>query len=142
MPDNAQGYEGLLYYGAAGAQAGTQITDRVDVEYEVDPEIGSTTAAGDGSKVPINTGEATALGVNMTWNMIVNKNSTAIVDLLAAAATGAAIAIRYIRASGKLGLDADVILGAKQGAPLKGEQTIDFTVKALSRSQREPKLND
>lgn len=135
------GYQGLLYRGPAGSTAATQITERVDVSYEVTPTTGSTMSAGDGSSVPIQTGEATSLGVAMSFNMNVNSTSTNLVALLAAARTGAPIALRYIRSSGLLGLDADCVLSASEGAPLAGEQTVDFTVVALSKSLRTPLLN-
>lgn len=141
MGRKSMGYEGLLYYGAKGSQASTLIDQRVNVEYEMTPEIGNTTHAGDGTTVPIATGEATVLTPSITFNMIVDANSTAIVALLAAAATGGAIALRFIRSSGKLGFDCDCILSATQGAPLNGEQTIDFTVEAVSDSDRDPILN-
>ncbi len=135
------GYQGLLYQGTAGSTAATQITKRVDCTYDIDVETGSTTSAGAGSAVPINTGEATALTAKLTFNLIHDTADTSLVAMLAAAATGAAIALRFIRSSGLLGLDADCIIKATQGAPLKGEQTIDFEVVALSSSLREPLLN-
>ena len=135
------GYKGLLYYGTKGSTAATLIEARVDVDYEVSVETGSTTAAGDGTSVPINTGEATALTGKITFNMVVDDDSTAIVALMAAAATGDPIALKFIRATGKLGFDADCVISAKQGAPLKGEATIDFSVETLSASLRDPVLN-
>lgn len=135
------GYQGLLYYGTKGSTAATQITARVDVNYETAVETGSTTSAGDGSSVPINTGEATALSGKISFNMIVADDDSAVVALQAAAATGDPIALRYIRSTGKLGFDADCIISTKQGAPLKGEATMDVTVEELSASLRDPNLN-
>lgn len=135
------GYQGGLYYGTKGSTAATQITARVDVSYEIGVETGSTTEAGDGSAVPINTGEATALTPKITFNMIVADDSTAIVALLAAASTGNPIALKYIRKSGLLGFDCDCVISATQGSPLKGEATIDFAVEQVSASLRTPVLN-
>jgi|TARA_Y100000310_G_C20640368_1_gene793558 hypothetical protein len=135
------GYEGLIYYGVKGAQAATQILNCVDVSYENGVETGSTTSRGDGSSVPIETGEATLLNAKLTFNMIVDDGDAVLVALLAAARTGNAVALRYIRSSGLLGLDADCVISAKEGAPLKGEQTVDFTVEKLSASDRTPLLN-
>lgn len=135
------GYQGLLYHGTKGSTAGTLITARTDVEYEVTPETGSTTSAGDGTTVPINTGEATALTASISFTMVVADDDASIVALLAAAATGTPIALRYIRKSGLLGFDADCILSARQGSPLAGEATIEFTVEQLSSSDRTPILN-
>jgi len=135
------GYQGGLFYGTKGSEATTRISARVDVSYEISVETGSTTAAGAGTAVPINTGESTALTPSITWNMIVADDSSAIVALLAAAATGAAIAIKYVRGSGLLGFDCDCVLSVTQGSPLKGEATIDFKVEVVSSSDREPILN-
>lgn len=135
------GYQGLLYYGTKGSTASTQITKKVDASFDIDVEVGSTTSAGDGTTVPINTGEATALTGKITFNMIVDDNDTALVALRAAAATGNPVALRFIAYSGGTGLDADCIIKITQGSPLKGEQTADIEVVALSASLREPVLN-
>jgi hypothetical protein len=135
------GYQGLLYYGTKGSTAATQVLRRVDATYEIDVETGSTTSAGDGLSVPINTGEATALTGNITFNMIVDDNDTALVAFRAAAATGNPIALRFIAFSGSTGLNADCVIKMSTGAPLGGEQTVDIEVVALSSSIREPVLN-
>ena len=135
------GYQSPLYYGTKGTTAATQITARVDVTYDIGVETGSTTSAGDGSTVPINTGEATALTGTIAFNVVVDDDSAAIVALLAAAATGNPIALKFLRKTGLLGFDADCILSAKQGAPRSGDATIDFNVEALSASIRTPILN-
>lgn len=135
------GYKGGLFHGTKGSSASTRITARVDVSYEIGVETGSTTGAGAGILVPINTGEATALTPSISFNMVVADDDTAITALLAAAATGAAIALKYIRATGLLGFDCDCIISATQGSPLKGEATIDFKVEAVSDADRTPILN-
>lgn len=135
------GYQGLLYHGTKGSTAATQLLNCVDVDYENSVSTGSTTSRGDGTTVPIETGEAVSLSGKLTFNMIVDDSDSSLVALLAAARTGDPIALRYIRASGLLGLDADCIISAKEGAPLNGEQTIDFTVEKLSASLRTPVLN-
>lgn len=135
------GYQGGLFYGAKGSTASTRINARVDVSYELGVETGSTTSAGDGTAVPINTGEATALTPKITFNMIVGDDDAAIVAIMAAAATGNPIALRYVRATGLLGFDCDCIISTTQGSPLKGEATIDVSVEQVSSSLRTPILN-
>lgn len=135
------GYQGLLYYGTKGSTAATQITKRVDASFDIDVETGSTTSAGDGSAVPINTGEATALTGKITFNVIIDSADAFLVAAKAAAATGNPIALRFISYTGVTGLDADCVIKVTQGAPLKGEQTMDVEVVALSSSLREPLLN-
>lgn len=135
------GYQGRLFYGTKGSTAATAVLKRVDATFDIDVEVGSTTSAGDGSAVPINTGEAVALTGTVTFNMIVDSNDAALVAMRAAAATGNPIALRFIPYTGSTGLDADCVIKITQGAPLKGEQTADIEVVALSASLREPVLN-
>lgn len=135
------GYQAKLYYGAAGSQASTLLENTRDIKYDTTPAVGSTLRRGDGSSVPIKTGEAVTLEVSLTWTMIHDTTDTSLVALLAAAATGAAVALRFIRSSGLLGLDADCVIKASQGAPIEGEETIDFELVALSRASRTPLLN-
>ena len=135
------GYQGLLYYGTKGSTAATQVLNRVDASYDIDVETGSTTAAGDGTAVPLTTGEAVSLTGKVTFSMIVDSNDTALVALRVAAATGNPIALRFIAYSGLTGLDADCVIKITQGAPLGGEQTADIEVVALSASLRAPLLN-
>lgn len=135
------GYQGRLFYGTKGSTAATAVLKRVDASYDIDVETGSTTSAGDGTAVPINTGEATALTGTVTFNMIVDSNDAALVAMRAAAATGVPIALRFQAYTGTTGLDADCVIKITQGAPLAGEQTADIEVVALSASDREPLLN-
>lgn len=135
------GYQGQLFYGTKGSTAATRVLKRVDCSMDLDVEVGSTTSAGDGSAVPINTGEATALTGTITFNMIIDDNDAALVAMKAAAATGNPIALRFIAYTGTTGMDADCVIKITQGAPLKGEATADIEVVALSSSDREPLLN-
>lgn len=135
------GYQGRLFYGTKGSTAATPVLKRVDATYDIDVETGSTTSAGDGSAVPIATGEATVLTGTVTFNMIVDSNDAALVAMRAAAATGNPIALRFVSYTGTTGLDADCVIKITQGAPLNGEQTADIEVVALSASLREPLLN-
>ena len=135
------GYQGGLFYGVKGSTAATRINARVDVNYDLGVETGSTTQAGDGLSVPINTGDATSLTPKITFNMIVADDDSAILALQAAAATGNPIALRYIRATGLLGFDCDCVISTKQGSPLKSEATMDVSVESVSASLRQPILN-
>lgn len=135
------GYKGNLFYGAKGTTAATRVLNRVDATYEISVETGSTTGAGDGTAVPIETGEATSLDAKLTFNLTIADNDAAVTSLQAYAATGVAVALRFESFTGSGGLDADCIISTKQGAPLKGEATMDVTVEKLSASDRAPKLN-
>lgn len=141
MGTKVMGYQGLLYYGTKGSQAAIQITGRKEVNYSTDPSVGDTTEAGDGSSVPITTGEVTQLSPKGDFSLVFKNNSTAITALVAAARTGNPIAIRIVPPGGMTGLDADCLLGEEQGFPLDGEATIKFTILGVSSDLRTPILN-
>lgn len=134
------GYETQLFYGTAGSTGATQITNAVDVDYNMDPERGETTTRGDGTAVPIVTSRVTALKPTITWKMLNKPADTTLAALIAAAKTGAAVALRTKNYASGSGFDGDVTLTCKQGAPLKGEGTFEFTAEATEESLRVPSL--
>lgn len=121
------GYEAELYYGAAGSQAATQLTCSGDIDYDVDTETGEVTCRGDGSTPPIKSERVTGLSATLTWKMVNKSTDSALAALIAAAAAGTPVALYYLDYSGGRGFDGDVILKYKNSAPLKGEQTYEFT---------------
>jgi hypothetical protein len=135
------GYQGVLLYGVKGSAATNRVLKRVDCEYGVQPQVGSTTSAGDGFSVPITTGEATQLTASMSFTMIRESNDAALLALEAASRTGNPIALAFSAFNGGLGIDADCVIQLTSGAPLAGEATVNIEVVALSASLREPKLN-
>lgn len=140
-PVKKMGYEALLYYGAAGSTASTQITNCRDVTYENDLTMGDTTIKGDGSVVPIATARPTGRSVSLSWTMVMKSNDTTLTALIAAARTGAAVALKCIPYSGGAGLDADCYIGMSNPQPLGGEQTVTFTLKGFEDVDRTPILN-
>jgi hypothetical protein len=122
------GYEGLIYYGVKGSTAATLISNRVDIGFDVDPQMAPTTVAGAGTAPPIETeGVAT-----LKWSCTVKMKNVAADAVLAAlrtaAAAGNAVAIRMKDyASGK-GYDGDCNVKETYGGNLNGEQTFDFTL--------------
>lgn len=143
MAAKLMGYKGVLLYGTKGSTATNRVMRRVDCEYGVDITVGSTTSAGDGSVVPIATGEAVLRTVSLTFNMVRETNDAAIVALEAANKTGDAIALAFTpeNAAAGFGLDADCIINLTAGAPLNGEQTVNIEIVALSDALRTPVLN-
>lgn len=140
MAKKYMGFEGEIYYGVAGAQAGTKITNSIDVAYELDFDEGDTTERGDGSIAPIETVEVTIRKISALTLQMHNKNGDATLEaLLSAAALGTPVAIRTKdKAAGK-GVDADFFVKWKWGAPLKGGQTLEFTFRPTDRN-RTPQL--
>lgn len=133
------GFEGKIYYGAAGSAANTEITNSRDITYNIDPTKADTTIRGDGSAVPITTERVTQLGVTIEWTML-NKTTDATLNALRTAAyAGSPVAIKTVDyASGK-GYDGDCTLAIQHGKPLGGEQTYVFTATPESEA-RTPSL--
>lgn len=134
------GYEALLYYGAAGATASTQITNRIDVNYGITPQTAPTTTAGSGSSPPIETVRVVGRQAQITWTMLDKSDDTTLTALRAAAAAGSTVALRYIPHSGGTGFDGDVVLQCENGAPLGGQNTFNFTATP-NDDDRAPSLN-
>lgn len=129
MPVKKMGFEGEIFYGAAGSTAATKITNSRDITMTYEIEEGATTIRGDGSAPPINTSRVTARTFSIEFEMLVKSDDTSLEALRVAAAAGNPVAIRSKDyASGK-GYDGDCILTMNHGAPLKGEQTVRFTAK-------------
>lgn len=140
MADALMGYQAVLYIGTAGSTAGTQLTCAQDIEYNNDMETGETTCRGDGSTLPIKSERPTALSAEITFKVLNKVGVAAIATLVAAARTGSPLAVYYKDyASGK-GFDGDMNIKMKNGAPLKGEQTLEFTCTVYD-GLRNPSLN-
>lgn len=141
MAVTKMGYEALLYYGAAGSTAATAVTNSRDIKYDNTPVVGDTTVRGDGSAPPKKTGRTVALEASLTWTMVNKSDDTTLTALLAAARTGATVALRCIPHSGSTGLDADAVISVSNGLPLAGESTFDFSVVAFNDDTRAPLYN-
>lgn len=135
------GYEGQLFYGTAGSQAATQVTNCVDLEYNTEPEKGETTVRGAGTSPPIVTERVTALKPTITWRMLNKPADTTLAALIAAARAGTAVALRTKSYSSGTGFDGDCTVSVNHGAPLKGEQTFEFVATATDDEGRTPLLN-
>jgi len=123
------GFEGELYYGAAGATASTKITNSRDITEDFGNEKGNTTVRGDGSAPPIRTQRVTERTYSLNWQMTEKSNDATLTALKAAVAAGTPVAIRTKSYSSGTGVDGDMILSMQTGKPLNGEQTIDFTAE-------------
>lgn len=134
------GFEGLIYYGAAGSTASTQLTNIRDETYTFEKEDGDTTVRGDGSAVPIETMTPVLRRVSLEWTMINKPADTELAAMLTAAYACTAIAIRTKDRSGGKGFDGDVYLTVEHGKPFKGEQTYRFTATPTLEGGRTPSL--
>ena len=121
------GFEGLAYYGVKGSTAATLINSRVDITFDVDPQMAPTTMAGAGIVPPVETEGVATLKWSATIKMKNVANDAVLVALRTAAAVGNAVALRMKDyASGK-GYDGDCNVKESFGGNLNGEQTFDFS---------------
>ena len=135
------GYEGQLLYGTAGSTAATLVTNCVDLDYDTAAEKAPTTVRGAGTTPPIETERVTSIKPTITWKMLNKPADTTLSALVAAARTGAAVALRTKSYSAGTGYDGDCTLSVKNGMTLKGEASFDFTATATDDEGRAPLLN-
>lgn len=121
------GFEGKIYYGVAGAEGTTPITNSRDVTFSIDPEKAETTVRGTGAAPPIKTEAVVGVAVSMEWTMLNKTDDTTLTALRTAAAVGNPVAFRMKDSSAGKGFDGDVTLSMSEGHPYKGESTFQFT---------------
>lgn len=141
MGTRKSGYEGQLLYGTAGTTANTVLENVEDLDYDTSSEKAPTTVRGTGNAVPINTEKVVALNAKITWSMLLKTNDTALFALIAAARTGAAVALRTRSYASGLGFDGDCTLTVKHGMTLKGQSKFDFEATPTDDEGRAPQLN-
>jgi hypothetical protein len=140
-PTKKMGYEGQLYYGAAGVTAATQVGNCRDLNYAFGPVNEDTTVRGT-SGLPVRTSRPVAMELkDLSWNMIHKTDDTTLTALRAAAAAGSAVALRTKAVSGGTGADFDAYIECTDGMPLAGTHTYDFKVVGLEDVDRTPAFN-
>lgn len=127
MGIKAMGFEGQVFYGAAGSTAATQVLNSKDIKITPDPQMGDTTVRGPGVSPPIESESVSSIKWSMTMNMLNDKSDPVVESLKVANAAGGIVAIRMKDFAGGKGYNGDCNVKAEQGIPLKGEQTVDFT---------------
>lgn len=134
------GYQSKLYIGTAGSAATSQVTQATDVDYDLAPQKGATTVRGTSGVVPITTENVTQIGVAVTWKMVNDPTDAQLATMIAAAISGAAVAVKLVTGSGATLFDGDCTLAKKYNAPLQGEATYDFTATPTKSAGRSPTL--
>lgn len=140
MTTTYMGYESKLYYGVAGSTAATLVSNARDVKYSIGTKKAPTTVKGSGSSPPIEVERVVGLTAQITWQMLDRSGDTTLAALVAAAATGAPVALRVIPHTGGTGFDGDCTISAEVGLPYQGESTLDFTATP-NDDNRTPQLN-
>jgi hypothetical protein len=121
------GYEGILYYGTAGSTAATQVVNCEDLNYDTDLEKVETTTRGDGATLPKKSEKPVAIGATITWGMLMKTGDATLTALIAAARTGANVALRTKAHSTGTGFDGDCTVTVTHEMTLKGQSKFNFT---------------
>ena len=121
------GYAGQLFYGLAGATAGTQVLNCEDLNYTNPLDKIETTVRGAGVSVPKKSEKAVAVGAEITWSMIHKNGDAVLVSFLAASRTAALVALRTRSYSAGTGFDGDCTLTVTHEMTLKGQSKYNFT---------------
>ncbi len=128
-----RGFEGQIFYGVKGSTAATLIQNRVDFSTDTDPQMAPTTVAGTAINVPLESEDVVAIKFSATLKMMNKENDPVLQALRTAAATGEQVALRTRDYAAGKGFDGDVNVKESYGAPLNGEQTVDFTLTPNNR---------
>jgi hypothetical protein len=124
-----RGFEGQIFYGTAGSTASTQLTNCDELDYDNPVEKIETTTRGAGTNVPKKSKKVVAIDAMITWSMYLKDGDTALLALIAAARTGALVAIRTKSYSSGLGFDGDCTVTCKHTKNAKGESKFNFTAE-------------
>jgi hypothetical protein len=118
------GFEGKLYWGAAGSTANTELTIARDVSYKFDPTKGDVSDRAsiiDYDRV---------CGVKFSLDFEVNNDDTNafVAAARAAAAAGTTIAFRTRDKAAGWGCDGDFTISLDESQPLRDRQAIKVSV--------------
>ena len=129
-----RGFEGKLYIGTAGTTASTQLTERTDITLNLTSETADSTAAGDGTAVPLKTEEVVAIAAEISWSMLYKTEDTNIATMVNAQVAGTAIAVKIMRHGSDADyFDGDCFLDFGSGMPLSDNQKFEITAKPTRR---------
>jgi len=127
------GLNGILYRGAAGSQAGTEMVNVRDVTLTMDKDAADTTTRGCGGW---KSRKGTLKDLKIEFNIVDKSDDTDIVAIRNASINNTLIALYAKDAADGDGPDADFeVTGFKRGEPLNGETTYDITCEASSEER-------
>ncbi len=133
-----RGFQGGVFIGTKGSTATSQLVERTDITYNISNERAESTAAGDGSSVPLKTEEVVCASVEISWSMIYKTEDTSIATMIAAAISGDLIAVKIRRhASDADVFDGDCSIDIGSSMPLKENAKIEIKASP-SRLLRAP----
>lgn len=135
MPSKKMGFEGEIFYGAAGSTATNRLENSRDITEEFKTTKSPTTGRGDGSAPPLKSVRVTEREYAFKFTMLVKDGDTYFAALMTASVAGTPVAIRTKSYSTGLGFNGDVVIDWSWGKPLNGEQTVDFSAEVNDDSR-------
>lgn len=128
------GFEGKLYWGAAGGTAATELLIARDVSYKfenVEADISDRSSI-------INLWDVAGINFSLEFEVNNKQGHAFIVALRAAIILGNAIAFRTRDYSAGWGVDGDFIQSDDEGQPLRDAQRLKLSLKPTDKNGRIP----
>lgn len=141
MPNKRMGYEGIVYYGAAGVTAATQLLNVRDFNEDGTNSRGNTTVRGDSSGPPADTESVTKRVKNIEVTVVFDSTDASVIAMINHANAGTAFALRSKSHASGTGFDGDVTAEVSRPYPLEGEQVVTFQCHPSLDGARAPLFN-
>lgn len=130
MANKKMGFEGKIYYGAAGSAASTEWGNTRDIVEDFGTQEGDTSERGTAGTPVIEYSRITARNYSIKVNCTEDSSDTSLAAIKTAAAAGNPVAIKTKAHSSGKGIDGDMIVASiSAGRAYKGEQTLDIVFK-------------
>lgn len=128
------GFEGKLYWGAAGSTAATELTIARNVNYTFEPDKADVS---DRSSL-INLEDVAGVTIGLEFEINNQDTDAAVSAIRTAVLAGNAVALRTRDKAAGWGLDADFVLSLKEDQSLRDAQRLSITASPTDKSGRTP----
>lgn len=128
------GFEGILYWGAAGSTASTALTIARDVSYKWE----STEADVSDRSSLIDLSDVAGVKFSLEFEVNNDNSNAFIAAVRAATIAGTAIAFRTRDRTSGYGVDGDFIVSVDESQPLRDAQRIKVTASPTDKNSRTP----
>lgn len=128
------GFEGLLYWGAAGSTASTELTIARDVSYKWESAEADVS---DRSSI-IDLSDVAGVKFSLEFEILNNDSNSFVSSMRTAVVAGTAIAFRTRDKASGYGVDGDFILSVDESQPLRDAQRIKITAMPTDKNSRLP----
>jgi hypothetical protein len=126
------GFEGKVYWGAAGSTAGTELTIVRDVSYSIAPEYANTADRGS----LCNTVDVAGFDFELQFEVNNHDGNAFVAAARAAAVTGGAIAFRTRDRASGWGVDGDFCIRLEENQALRDAQRLRIVAAPTDKEGR------